>query len=235
MKIYHFETLASTQDTAKEYLAEARELPFSIHADIQTKGRGRSGHEWVSQHGNLLTSIVIPLKNSSAKDAGQYSFLTAVALMDTLADYEVSLAANKWPNDILVEGKKIAGILLESDIDKDGFLNALIIGVGVNLVNAPEGAVCVESLTGDKILPSDFLKQFIKQLNTQLVFIEQHGFAPIRKKWLDNAYGIGTIIKVRLPNETFQGIFTGLDEEGALLVNVDGHPRKVYSGDVFFG
>jgi BirA family biotin operon repressor/biotin-[acetyl-CoA-carboxylase] ligase len=234
VKIYHFETLVSTQDTTKQYLAEGRDLPFAVYADMQTNGRGRSGNKWVSQHGNLLASIAIPLKNIRAKNAGQYSFLTAVALMDCLADYGVSNAVNKWPNDILVDGKKIAGILLESDISADGIINALIIGIGVNLASAPEGAVCVNDLTGDTISSSELLKQFVKQLNTQMFYMDERGFAPIRQKWLDNAYGMGMIIKIRLPHETFHGEFIGLDEEGALLVNVDGRPRKVYSGDVFF-
>jgi BirA family transcriptional regulator, biotin operon repressor / biotin---[acetyl-CoA-carboxylase] ligase len=234
VKIYHFETLNSTQDTAKEYMAEGRECPFAIIADRQAKGRGRLGNEWVSEEGNLLTSIVIPLQNIAAKNAGQYSFLTSVALMDCLKDYGVSNAMNKWPNDILVEGKKIAGILLESDIGTDGFINFLIIGVGVNLVSAPEGAICIHELTGDSLSPSEFLSQFVKQLNLQMLFMEQRGFTSIRQKWLDTAYGIGQVIKIRLPNEIFYGEFIGLDEEGALLVSVDGHPRKVYSGDVFF-
>jgi BirA family biotin operon repressor/biotin-[acetyl-CoA-carboxylase] ligase len=182
VKIYHFETLVSTQDTAKQYLAERRVLPFAVYANMQTNGRGRSGNKWVSQHGNLLASIAIPLKNIHAKNAGQYSFLTAVALMDCLADYGVSNAVNKWPNDILVDGKKIAGILLESDISADGIINALIIGIGVNLASAPEGAVCVNDLTGDSISSSELLKQFVKQLNTQMLYIEERGFAPIRQK-----------------------------------------------------
>jgi BirA family transcriptional regulator, biotin operon repressor / biotin---[acetyl-CoA-carboxylase] ligase len=234
VKIFHFETLDSTQDKAKEFLSSGMELPFTIYADMQTKGRGRSGNEWVSQQGNLLTSLVIPLKNIHAKNAGQYSFLTAVALMDCFSDYGVSHAVNKWPNDILVDGKKIAGILLESDIGADGFITALIIGIGVNLASAPEGAVCINDLTGDMISSSDFLKQFVKQLNTQMLYMEQSGFSPIRQKWIDNAYGIGQLIKIRLPHETFHGTFIGLDEEGALLVNVDGKPCKVYSGEVFF-
>jgi BirA family biotin operon repressor/biotin-[acetyl-CoA-carboxylase] ligase len=254
VKIVHFETLDSTQDKAKEFLSSGVELPFAIYADMQTKGRGRSGNEWVSQSGNLFTSIVIPLKNIDAKDAGQYSFLTAVALMDTLSDYGVSNAVNKWPNDILVDGKKIAGILLESDIGADGLINALIIGIGVNLVSAPEGAIslrhCERSEAIQKFdrknwiatsaLPhhndsESFLSHFIINLDKNLDIIKQNGFIPIREKWLTKAHGLGSIIRVRLPHETFHGEFIGLEEEGALLVNVDGKPRKVYSGEVFFG
>jgi BirA family biotin operon repressor/biotin-[acetyl-CoA-carboxylase] ligase len=234
VKIYHFETLVSTQDTTKQYLADGRDLPFAVYADMQTNGRGRSGNKWVSQHGNLLASIAIPLENIPVKEAGQYSFLTAVTLMNCLADYGVINAQNKWPNDILVDGKKIAGILLESDISVDGLINALIIGIGVNLVSAPESSICIKSLIGEEISSLTFLNQFINQLEIQLNSIKQNGFAPIRNNWLSKAFGMGEVIRVRLPNEVFFGDFMGLDEEGALLVNVDGRTRKVYSGDVFF-
>lgn len=235
MMIYNFPSVLSTQDVAKNYLAEGRPLPFAIRADAQTGGRGRSGNAWVSPLGNLYASIVIPLHNVPIQNAGQYSFVTAVALMECLAGYGVTHAVNKWPNDILVEGKKIAGILLESDMGSDGFLNALIIGVGVNLVSAPEGAVSLSDMSAHSVGGSEsFLSNFLTHLQSHLNSIKQNGFAPIREKWLSKAHGVETTIRVRLPNETFYGTFTGLDEEGALLVTVDGKPRKVYSGDVFF-
>ncbi len=209
-------------------------MPFAILADMQSNGRGRSGNQWISQTGNLLTSIVIPLNNIAAQHAGQYSFLTAVALMDCLADYGVTMVQNKWPNDILVNHQKIAGILLESDINASGLLNALIIGVGVNLASAPEGAASLKTITGDTLPPIEFLKQFIKHLNSQLLYMQQSGFSTIRTRWLENAYGLGSVIKIRLPHETFLGEFLGLDDDGALLVKVDGVSRKVYSGEVFF-
>lgn len=240
MDIYHFDTVSSTQDTAKAYLAESCAVPFVVIADEQTQGRGRSGHQWVSLKGNLYSSIVIPLDNVSVKDVGQYSFVTAVALMDCLDDYGVTNARNKWPNDILVDGQKIAGILLESDIGEDGLLTALIIGVGVNLVHAPDGAVSLydhakhHDGSGQKNARG-FLNRLLSHLQTNLDMMKQTGFSSIREKWLIRAYGLGSIIRVRLPNETFYGEFTGLDTDGALLVQVDGHPKKVYSGDVFFG
>lgn len=241
MNIYHFESLASTQDIAKQYLADGRDLPFAVRADIQTKGRGRSGNEWISPVGNLYSSTVIPVKNIPVQNAGQYSFLTAVALMETLADYGVTNAVNKWPNDILVDSKKIAGILLESDVRQDGTINALIIGVGVNIAFAPEGAVCLDTILKSPPLRGEdlgegenFLKIFLENLQSNLTLFEENGFVPIREKWLAKAFGLNETIRVRLPHETFYGVFTGLDEQGALLVNVDGTLRKVYSGDVFF-
>ncbi len=235
--IHSFESLSSTQDVAKQYLLEGRPLPLVVQADTQTSGRGRSGHAWISTKGNLFASVVIPLKNITARDAGQYSFLAAVALMNVMTDLGITDIQNKWPNDVLVGGQKIAGILLESDIDPDGSLKSIIIGVGVNLVEAPDGAAHVQQLTNIIMQPLEFLDMFNKQIQMQLDQMESGGFATIRKTWLSHAYGLGTGIRVRLPQETFFGEFLGLDDHGALLVKVAGEKthRTIHSGEVFFG
>jgi BirA family biotin operon repressor/biotin-[acetyl-CoA-carboxylase] ligase len=235
--IHSFETLSSTQDVAKQYLNEGRPLPLVVQADMQTASRGRSGNKWISSQGNLLSSAVIPLQNVSARDAGQYSFLAAISLIKVLLDLGVTDIQNKWPNDVLVGGKKIAGILLESDISTDGFLKSLIIGFGINLVASPEGAVNVQALIHKIIQPLEFLDQLNVEMQTQLDIMAVEGFAPIRKTWLSHAYGLGTEIRVRLPTETFFGEFLGLDDVGALLVKVADEPthRIIHSGEVFFG
>jgi BirA family biotin operon repressor/biotin-[acetyl-CoA-carboxylase] ligase len=234
--IYSFVTVTSTQDVAKNYMAEGRPLPFAILSDIQTAGRGRMGNLWVSPKGNLYSSLALDIGNFPAKDGGQYSFLTAVALMETLSDYGVTDAQNKWPNDILVKGKKIAGILLESDGVANGLLKTLVIGMGVNLQSAPEGAVAVNALVGQEIYPAEFLNGFIAQLQRHLDVLNSQGFSAIRTKWLEKAYGLGMEIRVRLPNETFYGEFIGLHENGALMVRIanEQEPRIIHSGDVFF-
>ena len=237
--IFSFESLGSTQDIAKSYLAEGRghkPVPFAVRADVQTAGRGRLGNQWASLVGNLFTSLCVDVGGVTAQKAGQYSFLAAVALMDTLAEYGITDAQNKWPNDVLVNGQKIAGILLESDINPDGTINALIVGMGVNLVAAPDGAISVRDVTGETISSSDFLEKFIDKLQNQLDGMALNGFVAIRESWLSKAYGLGAQIRVRLPNETFYGEFVGLDEAGALLVRPENAnvPRIIHSGEVFF-
>lgn len=212
-------------------------MPFVVQADMQTASRGRSGNTWMSAPGNLLASLVIPLENVSARDAGQYSFLAAVALMNVFHDLGVTNIQNKWPNDLLVRTKKIAGILLESEIAPNGSLTSIIIGVGINLVDAPEGAVHAKQIINKVIQPLEFLRQFNDHVQHQLNILATDGFAPLREAWLSRAYGLGTDIRVRLPKETFYGKFLGLDEKGALLVQVAGEPthRVIHSGEVFFG
>lgn len=212
-------------------------MPFVVQADLQTSGRGRSGNQWVSIKGNLLTSIVIPLENVPVRDVGQYSFLTAVALMETLAGLGIPNAQNKWPNDVLVDGKKIAGILLESEISPSGQIDALIIGIGVNIAHGPEGAAWVNQFLETEMQAITFLDKLIASLQNCLMLMKNEGFEAIRQKWLSKAFGLGTDIRVRLPQETFHGRFLGLDEQGALLVQTEGSesPRKIHSGEVFFG
>lgn len=235
--IHSFEILSSTQDTARQYLNEGKPLPFVVQADIQTAGRGRSGNAWISRKGNLLASAVVPLQKVKACDAGQYSFLAAVSLINILAEFGLSEIQNKWPNDVLVGGRKIAGILLESDLSAAGDLKSLIIGFGVNLVEAPDGAAHVAEFIHQTIPPLEFLRRFNNELQKQLDIMISQGFAPIRKTWLSHAYGLGTEIRVRLPQESFYGEFLGLDDDGALLVKVAGEPshRTVHSGEVFLG
>lgn len=235
--IHSFEILTSTQDVAKQYLNEGRPLPLVVQADMQTASRGRSGNKWISSKGNLLFSAVIPLQNVSARDAGQYSFLAAVALINVFTALGVTDIQNKWPNDVLVGGKKIAGILLESDISADGSLKSLIIGFGINLVASPDGAVHLQNLINTTIQPLEFLDKLNAEMQIQLDRMAADGFAPLRKTWLSHAYGLGTEIRVRLPSETFFGEFLGLDDDGALLVKVAGEDthRTIHSGEVFFG
>lgn len=235
-KNFVFDNLSSTQDVAKSYLAEGFPLPFAVRADMQTAGRGRSGNQWTSLSGNLFVSMCVDIGAVPVQKGGQYSFLAAVALMDTLSEFGVIDARNKWPNDILVGGKKIAGILLEADTKPDGLIHAIIIGVGVNLATAPDSAVSVAEITKSTITPSDFLDALIDKIQDRLDMISVHGFSSIRDAWLVNAYGVGQKMRVRLPNETFYGEFLGLDNDGALLVQEEEKksPRVIHSGEVFF-
>lgn len=240
--VYSFDSLTSTQDVARDYvghkMAEGKPLPFAILAAAQTAGRGRGGNVWVSTPtGNLYTSLAVPVPSVPLRLAGQYSFLAAIAVADTLAAFGVDGIQLKWPNDILVNSRKIAGILLESVPSHLGTVDTLIIGIGVNLKTAPDGATAVvDHIRGESIAPSVFLDRLTKEMQSALDAMTAKGFPVIREKWLDRAYGVGQRLRVRLPSETFYGEFVGLDDSGALQVISDGEtrPRYIHSGDVFF-
>ena len=220
-KYHYFETLDSTNDTAQSY------PPFSvIHAGRQTKGRGRMGRTWDSFDGNLFMSLVVP----QPAVPSDYSFITALAVALTLAPLSPRI---KWPNDVLINGKKISGILLETAREQ---ADKLIIGIGINITDCPTETLypttCLREC-GVDTTAKVILDKVLQNFEDVLTSYQQSGFQEIRRKWLEFATGLGETIHVRLPNRELTGIFNGLDENGALLLKT---PEKEYTftaGDVF--
>ena len=229
-QLFHYDEVASTNDAAKDYAARGETQPAVFIADRQTGGRGRSGNSWESPVGNLYMSCVL-FRDMPAKNAGQYSFLTAVALFDTIQPYLANhqTLALKWPNDLLLDDKKLAGILLESNV-LDGRLNWLVIGVGINLAYAPDYAAKL----GDQIDRLKFAETLLSNVSSLSQVIERSGFKSIRKRWLGHAARLGKNIQVRLPRETLSGTFETIDEDGCLILKQDKKRQRIASGDVFF-
>ncbi len=232
--VLEFDQVESTQDIAHEYARQGK-TNIAVRANQQISGRGRGGNVWISPLGNLFVSLVIRPK-VSPRDAGQYSFLTSVALrraMVELCSLGVSFA-QKWPNDVLCEGKKCAGILLEIETHADQTLNYMIIGLGVNIISAPPEKACLVTYSSQAFSADIFLQKFLENFsNLQEAFLEK-GFSPVRQEWLDHAVGIGSRIQARLPQGVFEGIFEGLNDVGALILRLDnGQTRVIHSGDIF--
>lgn len=220
-------------DRAREGGAEG----IVVIADRQSSGRGRSGNIWIAPEGNLYCSLLLR-PQIHAKDAGQYSFITAVSLARVFQNYISAphIFQHKWPNDVLINQKKGAGILLESDINSDGTLGYLNIGVGVNIRNAPEDRISLHDVSDIDISRDDFLNEFLKHMSDVISLYNDHGFVHIRDEWLRYAYGINEPISVRMPNETLYGIFKNIDDDGSLLLEIpDKTIKNIYSGEVFFG
>ena len=205
-----------------------------ILTDDQTVGRGRRGNTWLSTPGNLYMSIILRSK-VSLKDAGQLSFLSAVALVDTLTDVVGDTVAiqQKWPNDVLIEGQKCAGILLEAEAEGSK-TDWVVLGMGVNLADSPEGAASIAQYT-DAPTPRDFIDRFEPHFTALYENWQKAGFQAVRDKWMSKARSLNEQISVRLPKEELSGIFRGIDEAGQLCLEHDGKITKVASGDVFFG
>ncbi|MEK7801737.1 MAG: biotin--[acetyl-CoA-carboxylase] ligase [Pseudomonadota bacterium] len=234
--VFEHDILPSTQDEAKKLLAAGQTPPFIVVAKHQSAGRGRAGHAWSSLPDNLQCTLVLPVC-LEARHAGQYAFVIGLALADTCEHFGITDIALKWPNDVLVKGQKIAGILLESNIEADGHVSSLLIGTGVNVASAPDGATAFYLASTQKPTPLDVLSVYQRDVIKYLDMFEAGGFASIRKKWLSYAYKLGQKMKVRLPSSTFEGSFVDIGNDGSLMVQVDGEaaPRQIYSGDVFFG
>lgn len=235
-KIHTFSKLPSTQDYIKE-LAE-QDFPEGevIQCLIQTKGRGRHGNEWVSPMGNLYMSVLLR-PECSADKAGQLSFVAAVALSAAIGEYldETHTKSLKWPNDILIDGKKVAGILLESEL-KDGKVDSLALGMGVNIMVAPEGSVALNDITGDtQVAIHPFRDKVLGHLAACYKQWQEEGFTPIREKWLEEGHGIGQEISARLADKTVTGIFEDVDQNGALkLKTPDNDLIDISAGEVYF-
>jgi BirA family biotin operon repressor/biotin-[acetyl-CoA-carboxylase] ligase len=229
----------STNEEARRLAAAGEVGPVWLRADRQTAGRGRRGRSWESPPGNLAATLLIA-PGKAASECAQLSFVTAIAAADTASNVAPGADIKvKWPNDILANGKKLSGILLESTSGGDGALAYLAIGIGMNLAHFPPDtefpATSLAALGVSVPSPSAALVQlaahFAKWYDTWMT----NGFSPIQDAWLARAAGLGTRIRARLTHEETSGVFEGIDGTGALILREgQGRVRMISAGEVFF-
>jgi BirA family biotin operon repressor/biotin-[acetyl-CoA-carboxylase] ligase len=238
---YSLIALDSIDSTNEEALRRARAGAAEgtiIWAREQTGGRGRRGRSWSSPPGNLYCSLLLR-PDAAPASAAQLGFVAAVALAEVLR--AILPAARslrcKWPNDLLVDGAKIAGILLEAE-GAGRAVDALVLGMGINVeshpANTPYRATSLRAAGADVGIES-LLESLAERLLHWYRHWQQEGFASVRSRWLDFAEGLGGPIEVRLEGATLTGRFAALDGTGALdLEFPDGRHRLVTAGDVFY-
>lgn len=229
-------TAPSTQDIVRGLAETGEPEGLAVQSLQQTKGRGRHGNDWTSPMGNLYVSTLLrPL--CRADKAAQMAFVVALALSDALdeAMEDGHVKTLKWPNDILIDGKKISGILLETKLDSHGRVDYLIIGTGVNIFAPPEGSEGLDRIKKERVAVNTFRDLYLQKLRERYISWQDKGFAPVREAWLKQAHGIGKAMKIRLPETSYEGTFDGVDENGALIAIVDGERRIFTAGDVHFG
>jgi BirA family transcriptional regulator, biotin operon repressor / biotin---[acetyl-CoA-carboxylase] ligase len=231
------DTLDTTFSEAAR-IAPGLTRPAWILALEQTAARGRRGRPWATPRGNFAATLVVPRSEPPAQSALR-SFVTSLALWRAFAGVTglPQSFALKWPNDVLLEGGKVAGILLESSGDR------LSIGVGVNLAYAPRpdevepGAVTPVSLRGSlgvQVTPEAFLDRLAGEYaELDTVFVTQ-GFAPIRAAWLGRAARLGEQITARTMRDSTTGIFEDVDTSGNLILGTDRGPKAIAAAEVFF-
>lgn len=257
----------STNDEAARLL-EAGEGPAWVLARRQVAGRGRQGRAWTDPPGNFAASLALPSAEPPARLALR-SFVAALALREALEAVtglpspapvqgdagqgdtgqgdtgrgdtgrggRLSL---KWPNDVLLDGGKLAGILLET---RGGARPGLVVGIGVNLAAAPpaalleEGALSPVSLaaaTGLRVAPEALLDALAPAFARREAVLAAQGFAPLRAEWLCHAAHLGRPIRARLPGAVHEGLFEGLDAEGRLLLREATGLRPIPAAEVHF-
>jgi len=238
-----FPELDSTNEEARRRADNGDPGPVWIRADRQTAGRGRRGRAWDSPTGNLMATLLLR-PNTAPGTAAQLSFVAALSVWDVLAgglgpDGGPERVRLKWPNDALIDGKKAAGILLESAADPErGRIAWVAIGIGVNLAVYPEDTPYPATslmAAGAALTPDKALVRLAAAFeHWRGVWAEGEGFSAIRNAWLARAKGLGEAITVRLSNETLEGRFDGLDETGALVLASKSGTRRISAGEVFF-
>jgi BirA family biotin operon repressor/biotin-[acetyl-CoA-carboxylase] ligase len=231
--------LDSVGSTNAEALACARggeRGPLWMTARAQTAGRGRRGRAWTSEPGNLYASF-LQVGTVPAGVAPQLSFVCALALYDALVEVAPALRARmalKWPNDLLVSGRKIAGILIEGEFVASDTL-AVVAGIGVNCAHHPDGANATDLAAEDESVSPERL--FAALADAVLARVRQwdrgQNFATTRADWLALARGVGTVVKVRSNDGEIEGVFETLDAGGQLMLRQkDGGTRLIAAGDV---
>jgi BirA family biotin operon repressor/biotin-[acetyl-CoA-carboxylase] ligase len=238
VRLIAHETLGSTNAEALARARAGQSGPLWVTAARQTAGRGRRGNVWTSEPGNLYASLLLSDPAPPAH-LPELCFVTALALRDAVAATAPRLAALlrlKWPNDLLLDGAKLAGILIEAE--SVGAATAVASGIGLNCLHHPTGlAYPVTSLAahGAPLTPDDVFPKLSRSMVARLAQWKRGaGFAAIRAEWLRHAAGIGGDIVVRLADRELAGTFETLDRMGRLMLRLPaGQLEAITVGEVF--
>ena len=236
--LHYLASVDSTNAVGMRLVREGATEGTIVLADCQTAGRGRLQRGWQSPPGcNLYFSLILRPKIEMAK-AAQITFLTGVAVADALASFCPEGVEIKWPNDVLINGRKVCGILSELKSEKGGM--AAVVGVGIN-VNMKKGDFAVEyrqiatSLleeSGRRHSREDVLCSFCTHFQRWYELFLEEGFGPLRQAWLARTKMVGRKVRVLFGNEAREGVVSGLDEDGALLLaDSAGVIERIIAGD----
>jgi BirA family transcriptional regulator, biotin operon repressor / biotin---[acetyl-CoA-carboxylase] ligase len=234
----HFhERLGSTSDEAKTLAEHGAPDGTVIVAREQTAGRGRLNRVWFSPEGNLFMSAILRPAVAPAH-AAELGFLGAVAVAEAVENCLPHTASIrlKWPNDVLVNGAKVAGVLLESQLGRLD-VRWIVLGIGLNVLHRPEDApypATSLTLAGAQQTAETMLPLVLQRLSTWRELWRRHGFAPVRAEWLRRGHAWGEVLEVRIGGSLVRGRFAGLDDDGALLLETPGGGQRITAGDVAF-
>ena len=230
------DTIGSTNAEGLARAGAGERGPLWIVARQQSAGRGRRGRVWVSEPGNLYASLVLT-DAAPPERFPELSFVAALALYDTLSGFAPGLSARlalKWPNDLLIDHSKLAGILVE------GEGSTVVIGIGVNCIHHPDGTEFPATdlaAVGVRATPEHLFTPLSAAMASRLAQWDRGaGFAAIRSNWLARARGLGKPIRVALAEQELTGQFETIDQGGRLVLRLaDGAMRAITAGDVFTG
>lgn len=230
----------STNDACRQRALAGEPAGLVIRADRQTRGRGRRGRDWSSPIGNLYASILLrPMR--PATEVATLGFVAVVALADAVTPLLPRGVAirHKWPNDLLLDGGKASGILLEAQGQERDSAGFVVLGIGVNIVSHPADtpypAISLVAAGAAPITAGALLDRLLAAFAPLYEAWEGTGFPAVEAAWRRRALGIGEPIVVQLQDAELRGVFRDLDRDGALrLALADGSERRISAGDVYF-
>jgi len=236
VRLVAHEVLGSTNAEALNLARQGERGPLWIVAERQTAGRGRRGRAWVSQRGNLFASLLLTLA-APPEHRPQLSLVAALAVHDAVVEIAAGLKpriAIKWPNDLLLERAKFAGILVEGESSEDG---AVAIGIGVNCASHPADTdypAIDLAAAGVLVSPAMLMGPLsLKMIGRLAQWNSGEGFSTVRADWMARAAGIGKEVRLHLADRELSGLFEGLDEAGSLVLRLpDGHAENITAADV---
>jgi BirA family biotin operon repressor/biotin-[acetyl-CoA-carboxylase] ligase len=235
-KVFYHETLTSTMDEAFKLGMEGAPEGTVVCAEAQSKGRGRLGRSWSSpKHKGAYLSIILRPKLAPGELA-KLTLLSAVAVSEAVAKVSGVEARIKWPNDLLVKNKKLAGILTElrAEVDQMKFV---VVGIGVNINNPTaqlvEGATSLKQETGKNLSRVEVVQEILRAFERRYAHLDKHGFDDVIKIWKERSHTLGKWVRITDPAGAVEGVAFDLDHDGGLLVRQDsGVVVKKMAGDV---
>lgn len=231
--------VGSTNEIAMESFSKNDDIPAVCLAEAQTSGRGRNGRHWVSPQSQNIYMSVVWRFNNGMDTLPALSLAVGVVVADIIKNYGIDVDL-KWPNDVLVKGKKIAGVLIESRIKPNGSIDA-VIGVGVNvamgvkdsvMIDQPWSDLDTEKTIKEELDRSQIAGKLLSAIMSLCSNYEQKGFDEYRPRWLEYDICSGREVQILENDMTYYGDCVGIDETGALKVVVDGVEKLLYAADV---
>ncbi len=236
-KIHYFKTLTSTNQYAKQLVQKNVDDGSVVVSDVQTSGRGRKSRTWYSPKGGLWFSVVL-YPNIPPQRGMLLTMASSISVAQAIQEVTNFTPVIKWPNDLLIDGKKVCGILTELDAEMDK-INYATIGVGINVNNPLEGdlknkAVSLIEKTGSKISRVKLLRSILKHLDDNYSILNSGDNALIRDLWFAYAEIVGKKVRVEGEKSVIEGVVSDVDETGCLIIKTNSGNVQVVSGDLYY-
>ncbi|MDP8298897.1 MAG: biotin--[acetyl-CoA-carboxylase] ligase [Candidatus Tantalella remota] len=234
--IYHYETIPTTNDKAYELAEKGSEEGTIIIAETQTKGKGRMGRTWTSPKGQGIYMSMILRPDVETDEIPAITLVAAAAVIAAVKKTSGLEPGTKWPNDVMIEGKKLCGILTEIKAQPDK-VDFLILGIGIN-VNTPAGKLPLEGTAlkekcGRRLSRLELIRQILREFEKRYDILQKKGFAALRDECKKVSLVLKKEIRVEEHHKTIKGVAVDIDEKGVLIVKTakDGL-KRIFSGDV---